>query len=165
MDPKPNSSFSIYGAFSNSPISISDPWGDTDRVANYSYIPNNSSNASRNIYLSGEQEAFQREWDRAKANLKENGFEELVKYIEDCKEIVYIVQSLGVMNSGWMRSAEGLSLVYNPRGGLVTTSNHFLSPRTILVHELDHAVDDLINPWVHSLIRGFSGTPYGNFEV
>src|SRR5690606_6908118 len=59
---------------------------------------------------------------------------------------------------------EGLSLVYNPRGGLATTSGLFLSPRTVLVHELDHAVDDLITPYAHALRRGFKNIRFGNFE-
>ena len=56
------------------------------------------------------------------------------------------------------------TVYWNPEFGIITSTGGRQSPATILDHELDHAVDDVMNPNLHNQRENRIDSKFENLE-
>ncbi len=156
---------SYYAAFNDNPILNVDFLGDKD-VVSKKYLVETAT--SRSVYYYRQKDEFQnftKEWNRAKASLRANGFGYLVDGIEQSTATVNIVQAKDMAASLYERTQGGtLTIYYNPRGGLLTTLGKRLAPIVVLAHEMDHCGDDLNDHTAHAARREEKQDGWDNAE-
>ena len=95
------------------------------------------------LYAKGVSETFKKDFEKTTQMLKEKGCGNMLDRLNDSKIVFYIAENNKDSNS-FNSSTNTIS--WNPRKGLYTNKDAFLSPATRLNHELGHAVNYLDDP-------------------
>ena len=118
---------SSYAYCAGNPIKFVDREGEKIRFAN------------------GVSEEFKQHFAQAVKYLNKHGMGGLLAKLERRKETIYIAE-WKLIEEGSFFDPSDKTIYWNPFGGLVTSLGVVLSPTTVLNHENDHALQELIDP-------------------
>ena len=111
-------------------------------------------------FASGVSQQFKNDFALAVKYLHENNCDGLIAKLENRPEIIYIAEFTG--NSFFRKST--YTIFWNPTGGLITGLGVVLSPTTVLNHEADHALQELVNHQQKALDEITDDIQYDNLE-
>lgn len=135
-----------YGARQHDPILAR--WDRIDPLAEkyynvspYAYCGNNPINAIDSdgriiVFAKNVSERFKEKFAQAVRYLNQHSSGEMLKALNEKKEIYYISESTDGHNSFDYKTR---TIQWDPRMGLKTNEDQYLSPATLLNHEVDHA--------------------------
>ncbi|MDY6293551.1 MAG: RHS repeat-associated core domain-containing protein [Bacteroidales bacterium] len=96
-------------------------------------------------FANGVSEEFKQHFAQAVKYLNKHGMGGLLAKLERRKETIYIAE-WKLIEEGSFFDPSDKTIYWNPFGGLVTSLGVVLSPTTVLNHENDHALQELIDP-------------------
>jgi RHS repeat-associated protein len=127
LDPKPDSSRSLYAAMGNNPILHNDPHGDT-------------------LVFPKADPKFIQTVQHTILGMVNNGVGQNIANLAASNSKVNVVEIGDKDKIGSRYSPKRNTIYWNPNQGIVTTNGTKLSPATLLEHEADHATDNINHP-------------------
>lgn len=117
-------------------------------VTPYSYCAGNPVNmidpdGRLVVFAKGVSECFKSNFSKSVQHLNEHGCGGMLKALNESKKTYFIAESKSGPNSFDYKSK---TIQWNPQMGLKTNDAHYLSPATLLNHEIDHALEYDKNP-------------------
>ena len=95
------------------------------------------------VFAKGVSDNFKKNFVKSVQHLNEHGCGGMLKALNDSKKIYYIAESKSGSNSFDYKTK---TILWNSQMGLKTNDAHYLSPTTLLNHEVDHALEYDKNP-------------------
>ena len=96
------------------------------------------------VFTNGTTDSFKESFYKAINLLNTKGCGDLYNLIESVSINIYIIEKYDIEDGNYFDSTKE-SLFWNPHRGIKTTNEIFLSPTTLLNHELDHISEYLFN--------------------
>ena len=117
-------------------------------VSPYAYCANNpvkyvDPDGRKIVFAEGVSKEFRNNFSQAVSYLNQHGCSGMLKALNDSRNTYYISESADGSNSFDYKSK---TIQWNSQMGLKTTEDQYLSPTTLLNHEVDHALEYDKNP-------------------
>jgi hypothetical protein len=111
-------------------------------------------------FANGTSAAFQKQFRAAVQYLNKHGASGMLRQLEESKTVYYLKEGPGHTNY----DHKARTINWDPSMGVVTNEDQFLSPTTVLNHEVDHTLQHDQNPDQYMSDRKTPDAQYDNKE-